>query len=102
MKARLINLIDDKGMLFLLVFGLPPLVHTDDPTRAVLTCFDMVKIFKRLNLVGKFGITTGRNFCGICGSAKRMEYTVLGDTVNLSARLMYNAPPLGILADDAT
>lgn len=26
------------------VFGLPPLVHTDDPTRAVLACFDMVKV----------------------------------------------------------
>ena len=25
------------------VFGLPPLVHTDDPTRAVLACFDMLK-----------------------------------------------------------
>jgi len=95
-------LIDDKGMLFLLVFGLPPLVHTDDPTRAVLACFDMVKVFKRLNLIGKFGVTTGRSYCGVCGSARRMEYTVLGDCVNLSARLMSNAPPNGILCDDIT
>merc|ERR1719487_2354062 len=36
-------LIDAVGMVFLLVFGLPPLVHTDDPTRAVLACFDIVK-----------------------------------------------------------
>ena len=28
-------LVDDKGLLILLVFGLPPLVHTDDPLRAV-------------------------------------------------------------------
>jgi len=89
-------------MLFLLVFGLPSLVHTDDPTRAVLACFDMVKVFKRLHLVGKFGVTTGRNYCGVCGSARRMEYTVLGDSVNLSARLMSNAPPLGIYCDDKT
>ena len=34
-------LIDDKGMLFLLAYGLPPLVHTDDATRAVLSCFDI-------------------------------------------------------------
>jgi len=94
--------IDDKGMLFLLVFGLPPLVHTDDPTRAVLACMDIAKVFNSLDLVGRFGVTTGRNYCGVCGSASRMEYTVLGDTVNLSARLMANAPALGILCDEAT
>lgn len=94
--------IDDKGMLFLLVFGLPPLVHTDDSTRAVLSCFDMVKVFERFQLLGRFGITTGRSYCGVCGSAQRMEYTVLGDPVNLSARLMANAPHGGILADEAT
>jgi len=95
-------LIDDKGMLFLLVFGLPPLVHPDDPARAVLASMELVKVFKRLNLVGRFGVTTGRSYCGVCGSAKRMEYTVLGDCVNLSARLMANAPPLSVLADEET
>jgi len=94
--------IDDKGMLFLLVFGLPPLVHTDDPTRAVLSCFDMVKVFKRLDLTGRFGVTTGRAYCGVCGSASRMEYTVLGDTVNLSARLMANAPKDTVYVDQST
>eukprot|EP00913_Durusdinium_trenchii_P031041 g29071.t1 len=85
-----------------IVFGLPPLVHTDDPTRAVLACFDMVKVFKKLQLCGKFGVTTGRSYCGVCGSARRMEYTVLGDCVNLAARLMSNAPANSILCDDAT
>mmetsp|Transcript_34163 Transcript_34163/g.72689 ORF Transcript_34163/g.72689 Transcript_34163/m.72689 type:complete len:1111 (+) Transcript_34163:318-3650(+) len=95
-------MIDDKGMLFLLVFGLPPLVHTDDPTRAVLSCFDMVKVFKQLGLAGQFGVTTGRSYCGVCGSARRMEYTVLGDCVNLAARLMGNATEHGILTDEDT
>jgi len=94
--------IDDKGMLFLLVYGLPPLVHTDDPTRAVLACVDLVKAFKRLKITGRFGVTTGRAYCGTCGSASRMEYTVLGDAVNLSARLMSNASADGILVDEAT
>jgi hypothetical protein len=71
--------IDDKGMLFLMVFGLPPLVHTDDPTRAVLSCFEMGKVFKRLNITARFGVTTGRAYCGTCGSPQRMEYTLLGD-----------------------
>eukprot|EP00927_Polykrikos_kofoidii_P053725 TRINITY_DN4828_c0_g1_i1.p1 TRINITY_DN4828_c0_g1~~TRINITY_DN4828_c0_g1_i1.p1 ORF type:complete len:1057 (+),score=160.87 TRINITY_DN4828_c0_g1_i1:66-3236(+) len=95
-------LMDDKGMLFLLVFGLPPLVHTDDPTRAVLACFDMVKVFKSQGLTGRFGITTSQSYCGVCGSARRMEYTVLGDHVNLAARLMESAPALGILCDEET
>jgi len=95
-------MIDDKGMLFLLVFGLPPLVHTDDPTRAVLSCFDMVKVFKRLELVGRFGVTTGRSYCGVCGSNRRMEYTVLGDCINLAARLMANANEHSILCDEDT
>merc|ERR1719421_2617771 len=62
-------LVDDKGLLFLLVFGLPPLVHTDDPTRAVLACFRFVEVFKSMNLTGRFGVTTGRSYCGVCGSA---------------------------------
>jgi len=95
-------LIDDKGMLFLLVFGLPPLVHPDDPTRATLCCMELTEVFRRLKLVGRFGVTTGRCYCGVCGSAKRMEYTVLGDCVNLSARLMSNATELGILCDEET
>jgi class 3 adenylate cyclase len=95
-------LVDDKGMLFLLVYGLPPMVHTDDPSRAVLACLDIVEVFRRLGLVGRCGVTTGRNYCGVVGSAKRMEYTVLGDTVNLAARLMANAGPLSVLVDEAT
>merc|ERR550514_2620006 len=95
-------LVDDKGLLFLLVFGLPPMVHMDDPTRAVLCCFDLVQLFARMKLGGRFGVTTGRNYCGVVGSASRMEYTVLGDTVNLSARLMANASPLGVLCCENT
>lgn len=95
-------MIDDKGMLFLLVFGLPPLVHTDDPTRAVLSSFDMVKVFNALKCVGRFGVTTGRSYCGVCGSHRRMEYNVLGACVNLASRLMLQAGPDAILCDEET
>lgn len=94
--------INSKGMLFLLVFGLPPLVHQDDPTRAVLACFDMVKVFTKLDVVGRFGVTTGQSYCGVVGSSARMEYTVLGDCVNLASKLMASANPHSIRADVAT
>ena len=30
-------IMDDKGTVLICVFGLPPLAHTDDPVRSVLT-----------------------------------------------------------------
>ena len=34
------------------------------------------------------GVTTGQLLCACVGSASRAEYTVYGDAINLSARLM--------------
>ena len=45
----------------------------------------------RLARVGQkawIGVTTGQAFCGIVGNQTRREYTVMGDVVNLAARLM--------------
>lgn len=42
-------------------------------------------------LSASVGVTTGVVFCGVVGATMRKEYTVLGDTVNLSARLMQYA-----------
>eukprot|EP00928_Gymnodinium_smaydae_P014524 TRINITY_DN1533_c0_g1_i4.p1 TRINITY_DN1533_c0_g1~~TRINITY_DN1533_c0_g1_i4.p1 ORF type:complete len:1571 (+),score=182.77 TRINITY_DN1533_c0_g1_i4:112-4824(+) len=95
-------LVDDKGILVLFVFGLPPLVHIDDPARATAASFDMINVLSEMSLRGRFGITTGRVYCGIVGSDRRREYTVMGDTVNLSARLMANAPDNSVLVDEAT
>lgn len=95
-------LVDTKGVLFLLAFGLPPLSHPDDPRRAVVACTEIVQVFKRQDIVGRCGVTTGRCFCGVYGGLRRVEYTVLGDSVNLSARLMSRAPDLGILCDEET
>eukprot|EP00928_Gymnodinium_smaydae_P024615 TRINITY_DN1986_c0_g1_i1.p1 TRINITY_DN1986_c0_g1~~TRINITY_DN1986_c0_g1_i1.p1 ORF type:complete len:2362 (-),score=606.06 TRINITY_DN1986_c0_g1_i1:70-7155(-) len=95
-------LVDDKGILFLFVFGLPPCVHIDDPERAITSCFDMIRVLEGMEMRGRFGVTTGSVYCGIVGSDNRREYTVMGDTVNLSARLMANAPENAMLVDEAT
>jgi class 3 adenylate cyclase len=82
-------LMDDKGSTLLAVFGLPPLAHENDATRAVLASLSICEKLFDLGLLASVGITTGTDiFCGVVGSKTRREYTVLGDSVNLSARLM--------------
>ncbi len=48
------------------------------------------------------GIATGEAVAGCMGSSDRMDYTVLGETVNLAARLCGKAPPQEVLIDQAT
>jgi len=97
-------MVDDKGCVLLWVWGLPPLVHSDDPARAVSASLGMLSKLrsKPFELDVKIGITTGRVYCGIVGSDTRREYTVMGDTVNMSARLMANAQANSILVDETT
>ena len=84
-------LMDDKGSTLIAVFGLPPLSHEDDAARGVLSGIAICDRLWNLGLKASVGITTGVVFCGVVGSNTRKEFTVLGDTVNLSARLMQRA-----------
>jgi predicted ATPase/class 3 adenylate cyclase len=101
--------IDDKGNAIVAAFGLPPYAHEDDAARAVLAALEMQQ---RLIAHGQspsgspaIGIATGRVFCGIVGGALRREYTLIGQSVNLAARLMQASQAGGgaaILCDEAT
>ncbi len=93
--------VDDKGASLLVAFGLPPLAHEDDPVRAVQVAMAMRESLSGMGLRSGIGVTTGRVFCGEIGSATRREYTLIGDVVNLSARLM-TAAGEGILCDQNT
>jgi class 3 adenylate cyclase/tetratricopeptide (TPR) repeat protein len=83
--------VDEKGVSLLAAFGLPPFSHEDDPLRGVLAAQDIHTSLSELGLSCYIGIATGRVFCGVIGSEVRREYTINGDTVNLSSRLMYAA-----------
>ena len=50
------------------------------------------------------GVTTGELLCACVGSAMRSEYTVYGNAINLSARLMSKAAAGGcrVLCDSTT
>jgi class 3 adenylate cyclase/tetratricopeptide (TPR) repeat protein len=98
-----INKVDlyDQGDKLMVIFG-APVAHEQDAQRAALTALAMQEALKRLSsptisafLTQRIGIHTGFVFAGNVGSTTnhRGEYTVMGDMVNLAARLMSAAPP---------
>ena len=79
------------GATLMLAFGLPPLAHEDDAVRAVEAAQQVREVLGRLGCPTRIGVVTGKAFCGSVGGADRCEYTILGDVVNLAARLMQAA-----------
>jgi class 3 adenylate cyclase/tetratricopeptide (TPR) repeat protein len=93
--------VDDKGVVLVAAFGLPPLSHEDDAARAVQTALDVRTALGAQGVTYRLGLATGRVFCGTTGGATRREYVVVGHTVNLAARLM-QAAGNDILCDATT
>lgn len=93
--------VDEKGATLIAVFGLPPLSHEDDAFRGVQAAMAVQADLHRLGMRCAIGVTTGRTFCGTVGNIQRREYTILGDIVNLAARLMQAASE-DLLCDTAT
>ncbi len=94
-------------------FGIP-VAHDDDPDRAVRASIAMIHALDELNelrvtrgqkpIAMGIGLNTDTIVSGNIGSPKRMDYTVIGDGVNLASRLesackKYSAR---ILASEAT
>ena len=83
--------VGDKGSVLLVLFGAPPFFHEDDEVRAVACALGLCKVGARHQLQVRVGLAAGSVFAGPLGAPQRREYTVIGDTVNLAARLMGNA-----------
>jgi adenylate cyclase len=92
------------GDAVMAVFG-APIAHPDHAHRAVRTAIDMrngiAELNERRTAQGKvpigigIGLSLGEVVAGTVGTEERMEYTVIGDSVNLAARLVDNARPAG-------
>lgn len=82
---------DDKGSTLICIWGLCPMAHTDDAQRAILTAINMRRELRKIeNTWCNVGIATGDVFSGVVGtSGSRKEFSTLGDTVNLAARIMF-------------
>jgi len=84
------------GDALMAIFG-APVEDVSDAENALAVATDMIRALWKLNDRRKaesleaidigIGLATGEVLAGSVGSIKRMEYTVIGDTVNLAARL---------------
>ncbi len=91
--------VGDKGNVLLVLFGAPPFFHEDDEVRAIACALALVKVAARHRLEAGIGLAAGPLFAGPLGAPQRREYTVIGDTVNLAARLMQKAGPGQVWVD---
>jgi class 3 adenylate cyclase len=90
------------GDAILAFFG-APIAHEDDPERAVLAGLGIVEDIRAfrdqlrrergLDFNVRVGINTGLVVVGEVGSDLRVEYTAMGDAVNLAARMEQTAQP---------
>ncbi len=92
------------------VFG-APIERDNDAERAILAAKEMrAKLAAMMTEKGspsikfdiRIGINTGRVVAGNIGSPRRMDYTVIGDPVNIAARLESIAEPNQILIGEET
>src|SRR3989442_5383568 len=96
---------------FMALFG-APLAHEDDARRAVLAAVKIRRELKdRASYAGlgagaelsvRMGLNTGLVVVGSIGDNLRMDYTAVGDTTNVAARLQHAPQPREILVSEAT
>ncbi len=90
--------IGDKASYLYATFG-ALVAHDDDAQRALAAARQLISPPQELSSISQvqIGLSQGRMFAGIYGSSTHCTFGVLGDDVNLAARLMSLARPGQIL-----
>ncbi|MHB0978903.1 MAG: ATP-binding protein [Thermoleophilia bacterium] len=95
------------GDSLMAIFG-APVTHADDAERAVRAALEMREALAVFNQERgtafsiHVGINSGRVIAGTIGGGARLEYTVIGDAVNVAKRLEEASAPGEILLGSAT
>ncbi len=105
----IVNTLAGDGLMAL--FG-APIAHEDDPRRAVRAALairetltglaETIRAERGIELQARIGVHTGPVVVGTVGNSFKMDYTAIGDTTNLAARLQTAARPGAILVSEAT
>ncbi|HEX9890385.1 MAG TPA: adenylate/guanylate cyclase domain-containing protein [Nitriliruptorales bacterium] len=100
-----------QGDAILAFFG-APIAHEDDPVRAVRAGLDIIEQVTPYTaqveqshgvpIAVRVGINTGLVVVGEVGSDLRVEYTALGDAINIAARMEQTAEPGTVQVTDQT
>jgi adenylate cyclase len=99
------------GDCIMAVWG-APVAQDDHARRALAAAEDMMRFLETANEEWRekydvevrlgIGVNSGEALVGNIGSDKRMEYTVIGDVVNVASRLEAIAAPNQVLVAEAT
>ncbi|KAM6032727.1 adenylate cyclase type 10-like isoform 1-T1 [Theristicus caerulescens] len=95
-------LLFDKGCTFLCLFGLPGLKLPYESVHALQSALQIFTLCSTMHVeieAVSVAVTSGTVFCGVTGHPERHEYTVIGQKVNLAARMMVHYP--GLVSCDA-
>lgn len=90
----------DKGNQLHIIFGAP--VAPDAPDQAIRCALALQRERPSFIAAQRIGLAAGKVFAGPVGATSRREYTVVGDVVNLSARLMQVCEKDAVFLDRVT
>ena len=99
------------GDALMAVWG-TPVGHPDDAKRAAAAALEMHETLESFNMFRRdrgqepvaigIGLASGACIAGAIGARRRMDFTVIGDCVNLASRLAGQAAPGQVICDEPT
>jgi adenylate cyclase len=97
-KGTLDKFIGDAVMA---IYG-APIRYKDHQIEAIESAYEIIEMAKKENFLVKIGINTGNVILGNIGTERRIQYTAIGDPVNMAEYLESIANPGEILIGEQT